>query len=240
MNSGAIGIIEEIWRYPVSSVGGESLSSARLGANGVLGDRIWCLVDPETNKPASPETDERWRAALFLRSRLGDTVPEVGFPDGEWFTVTDERLSPRLERHFSFPVEARPYGNGDPTRVNNRYQLSPVHLVTTASLDRLSSFGLEGGISIRRFRPTILLRTDCAPGFVESSWIGRDIRVGSVMMRATEETKRCGMTMIAQPGMAEDPEILRAIVRQNRRNLGIYCEVTEPSIIAVGDQVTLA
>ncbi|WP_037382043.1 MOSC domain-containing protein [Sinorhizobium americanum] len=240
MNSGAIGIIEEIWRYPVSSLGGEPLSSAQLGADGALGDRIWCLVDPQTNKPATPETDQRWRAALFLRSRLADTMPEIGFPDGEWLAVTHNRLSTRLERHFSFPVEARPYGDGDPGMVKSRYLPSPVHLVTTASLDRLSSYGEPGKISARRFRPTILVRTDCEPGFIESMWLGRDIRVGSVMMRATEETKRCGMTMIAQPDIVEEPEVLRTIVRQNRRNFGIYCIVTEPSTIAVGDKVTLA
>lgn len=239
MNTEAVGIVDEIWRYPVSSLGGEQLAAAQLGAVGVPGDRTWCLVDPETNKPASPETDQRWRAALFLRSRLGDTLPEVGFPDGEWLAVTDQRISSKLERHFSFPVEARRYGDDD-QETKNRYSPSAVHLVTTASLHQLALLGLEGSIGARRFRPTIVVRTECAPGFVESSWIGRDVHVGSLMMRASEETKRCGMTMIAQPGIPEEPEVLRTIVRRNRRNLGIYCEVTKATAIAVGDRVSLA
>jgi len=38
-----------------------------------------------------------------------------------------------------------------------------------------------------------------------------------------------------QPGLSEHPDILRTIVRQNRRNLGIYCTIDTPGLIAVGD-----
>ena len=43
------------------------------------------------------------------------------------------------------------------------------------------------------------------------------------------------MTLIAQPGLEEQPEILRTILRHNRRNLGIYCTVTVDGAISIGD-----
>jgi len=58
-------------------------------------------------------------------------------------------------------------------------------------------------------------------------------------VQATEETKRCGLTLIAQPGFKEEPEILRNVVRHNRRNFGIYCAVSTPGTIAVGDRAYL-
>jgi uncharacterized protein len=44
------------------------------------------------------------------------------------------------------------------------------------------------------------------------------------------------MTIIPQPGIEDDPEILRTILRQNRRRLGAYATVEEPGLISVGDQ----
>src|SRR5262249_44778932 len=37
--------VETIWRYPVKSMAGEPLAAARLTTRGVLGDRVYALVD---------------------------------------------------------------------------------------------------------------------------------------------------------------------------------------------------
>lgn len=41
----AVGRIGEVWRYPVKSMGGESLRGTRVGPLGVIGDRGWALRD---------------------------------------------------------------------------------------------------------------------------------------------------------------------------------------------------
>lgn len=134
--------VEEIWVYPVSSLGGQRLRSAELTSTGIAGDRSWCIVDAETGVPASPEREPRWRAALFLQSRFDSGRPCIGFPDGQWLSVDDDRLKPKLTEHFSFAVEVRPYvseatvGSGSSTSTKNRYEPSPVHLVTTTSRRR--------------------------------------------------------------------------------------------------------
>jgi hypothetical protein len=45
------------------------------------------------------------------------------------------------------------------------------------------------------------------------------------------------MTFIGQPGLDEDPDILRTILRHNKRHLGIYCSVSSAGTITVGDQI---
>src|SRR5689334_21567685 len=101
MDATRVGLVEELWRYPVSSVGGERLDTVELSARGVPGDRTWCLIDSTSGKPVTPESDQRWRPALFLQSRLIGPDPEIGFPDGEWIVVSDPAIASRLERHFS-------------------------------------------------------------------------------------------------------------------------------------------
>ncbi|MGH7133984.1 MAG: MOSC N-terminal beta barrel domain-containing protein, partial [Phycisphaerales bacterium] len=40
-----IGHVTELWRYPVKSMGGESLPRATVGPLGIPGDRGWALRD---------------------------------------------------------------------------------------------------------------------------------------------------------------------------------------------------
>jgi len=241
----SVGTVEQIWRYPVSSLGGETLTSAQLKPAGIPGDRTWCVVDADTQMPAAPERDPRWRPALFLKSRLRGALPEIGFPDGEWQSLDNDALARRLEEHFRFPVEVLRYSAGvqdkesDTRFAINHYEPSPVHLLTTGSLDHLANLMAAGHGDVRRFRPNILLRTEAKNEFVERLWIGRDLRVASTVFRATEETKRCGMTLIAQPGLPDDPDVLRTVVRHNKRNLGAYLTVETPGTVRVGDRASL-
>lgn len=46
--------ITELWRYPVKSMGGESLDRVDVGPGGVVGDRKWALRNTETNKITAP------------------------------------------------------------------------------------------------------------------------------------------------------------------------------------------
>lgn len=235
-----LGSIKEIWRYPVSSLGGEQLESVEITHDGISQDRTWCLADAITKQPAAPEKEARWRPAVFLLSRLTSRIPEIGFPDGTWLSIEDPEIVAELRAHFGFEVSVLPYAKAcgltpDDHVATNRYDPSPVHLLTTSSLDILSVLASQSAIDSRRFRPTITLQTSVERGFLEKAWIGKPLRIGQTAVIATEETKRCGMTLIAQPGLAETPEILRSILRHNRRNFGIYCTIDTPGVISIGD-----
>ncbi|HXG21474.1 MAG TPA: MOSC N-terminal beta barrel domain-containing protein [Methylomirabilota bacterium] len=45
-----IGVIKEIWRYPVKSMAGEQLTRSMVGAKGVYGDRGWALRDEQAKE----------------------------------------------------------------------------------------------------------------------------------------------------------------------------------------------
>lgn len=234
-----IGTIKEIWRYPVSSLGGELCSNVFVGQYGVEGDRHYALFDPATGSVAAPEKETRWRPALFLSSAIDAEGPKIGFPDGAWVYVADPRLRPMLSDHFGFEVAVGRYGKSDGRiaslpRVNNRYSVAPIHFVTTASLKRLETLVPAAKIDRRRFRPNILIEGVMEASFAEMGWIDEALHVGALVCKVTEPTKRCGMTLAAQPGLDEEAEILRSIVRHASRTLGVYCDVVRPGKVGVG------
>lgn len=238
-DNGAAGRVTALWRYPVSSIGGERLEIAEIDQFGVTGDRLYGLFDGESGQVAAPEKETRWRPALFLSSRIGSSGQvELRFPDDDWIIVSDTSLGGRLTAHFGFEVGIGRYGDhsaGSEPKVSPRYVASPLHIVTTASIRTLEQMTGESSVDPRRFRPNILIETS-GEAFPEKAWLGRGLQFGSVHSRVVKETKRCGMTLIAQPGVEEKPEILRGILRHNQRNLGVYCNIEMSGVIRIGDE----
>ena len=237
-----IGRIKEIWRYPVSSVGGERLLSASLSAAGVAGDREYGLIDFASSMPATPEKDQRWRKALDLQALcVAGQLPTIFFPNRHSYPLDDPSLNSALSDYFGFATAIAAYDHigkhsGFPL-THHRHHFYPVHLLTTSSLDHLANLRQVEKLDSRRFRPTVLIETNGDKGFLENQWIGKGLRLGSIDLMAHELTKRCGMTFISQPGLEEDPEILRNILRHNKRNLGIYCSIESAGTLEVGDEL---
>lgn len=129
------------------------------------------------------------------------------------------------------------------------FDYASVHIITTATLQRLKEAYPEGQITIQRFRPNIVV--DCADetGFVENSWPGRMLTLGSeLVLRVSIPCPRCVMTTLPRADLPHDPRILRTIVDQNRLDLGdfghlpcagVYADVVQPGSIRRGDRVQL-
>ena len=166
-----IGKVMEVWRYPVSSVGGEMAGGLEMSATGVVGDRMFGFYDRTTGYPAAPEQEPRWRPALRLSAVSSDSpLPNLRFPDGTQFPLDHPSLARHLTAYFGFDVgiashsDARPENGGFPV-IAPRYAVSPLHLLTTGSLSTLESLTGLASIDRRRFRPSLLIETD-AENFV--------------------------------------------------------------------------
>lgn len=207
-----------------------------------------------------------FRAAFVETPRSGSTMPAVRItlPDG---TVAvsgeddlDETLSRALGREVTFE-EARPGAGGakaeeywpDMEGLDYRdmvtdfdlpegtfFDLAVVHLLTTATLDRLRSLYPEGRPEVRRFRPNIVVATD-EEGFVENDWIGRTVSIGDeVRLRVSGPCPRCVMTTLAQGDLPKDPGILRTAAQNNNANVGVYADVVRGGTVRRGDQITVS
>lgn len=120
------------------------------------------------------------------------------------------------------------------------FDVTPLQLLTTASLAHLARSNPGARWDVRRFRPNLLIETNgAATGLVESGWAGRSLRIGAVTLQCPAPTPRCAMTMQAQADLPFDRTILRTIVREADQNLGVYGTTTDHGVIEVGDAVEL-
>ncbi|MDH2088959.1 MOSC domain-containing protein [Rhizobium pusense] len=239
-----IGKVAEIWRFPVSSLGGERCKCAEIEPAGIVGDRRFALFDNVSGVAAAPEKDVRWRPALFLRSAIDDGGVRITFPNGCNFYIEDSQLRLELSKYFGFDVGIGSYIDADPLApslptVENRYSRSALHLVTTSSLAELQQMSSDSTVDRLRFRPNILLETSNVTGFAEFQWIGKVISFGLAEVEVTDLTKRCGMILAAQPDLPEQPEILRTVLRKAGRAFGVYCEPVKIGNIESGQRAEL-
>jgi uncharacterized protein YcbX len=239
-----VGKISELWRYPVSSVAGEQIDHVEVSPNGMSGDRRFALVEVSNGVVAHPERDKRWQKAIFVKARtLADGDVQLQVPGHDWLSVQAAGLANALTSYFEFAVAVRPYERTaqegtDAEFAIDRYEVSPLHLLTSASIDHLKSIHPAGDPDRRRFRPNILMAAEQdISGFAELEWINAAIRLGELPGKVIAPTKRCGFTIIAQEGLENDPEILRNVMRYGKRNMGVYCAPFETGTLRVGEPI---
>ena len=120
------------------------------------------------------------------------------------------------------------------------FDLGFVHLLTTATIDRLRELYPEGRFEARRFRPNIVVSTP-EQGFVENDWVGHTVAIGDeVRLQITRTCGRCVMTTLAQGDLPKDPGILRTAAQHNGAKAGVYADVVAGGTIRRGDPVTVA
>jgi uncharacterized protein YcbX len=258
------GTVGALWRYPVKSMQGEELNAAEVTPSGLLGDRRFAVVDAVTGKVAGAKNPRKWPGFFYFRAAY--TVPPTGAralppvritaPDGTSATTDDPDLPAVLSKALGREVwlsggltEAIAEDLEDSADEVVTWQLptetfadnSPVHLLTTATLDRLRAIYPAGRFEPRRFRPNIIVATPPqAEGFVENDWVGRQVRIGAqVRLLVTAVTWRCVMTTLPQGDLPHDRGILKTAVDHNGAAVGVYAQVLSGGEIRHGDAVTV-
>src|SRR2546425_6501791 len=188
----SLGSVVSLWRYPVKSMMGEELNATEITQRGLLGDRAYALIDSSDGKVATAKNPRKWpslfnfRATFVEPARATTKVPPVriALPDGT--TVTSDQsdlnqiLSKALNREVTLgaarrgAVKAEEYWP-DIEGLDHRetvtdftlpeetfFDCAVVHLLTTATLDRLRELYPQGRFEVRRFRPNIVVAP--APG----------------------------------------------------------------------------
>jgi hypothetical protein len=119
------------------------------------------------------------------------------------------------------------------------FDLAVVHVLTTATIERLRVLYPQGRFEVRRFRPNIVVATGPDQhGFVENDWVGHSVAIGDeVRLRITEPCPRCVMTTLPQGDLSKDAGILRTAAQHNQANVGVYADVTAGGIARRGDRV---
>jgi len=267
----ASGSVVSLWRYPVKSMMGEELNATVVGERGLLGDRAYAVVDSSDGKVATAKNPRKWphlfdfRAAFIEPPRAASRVPPVriALPDGT--TVTSDQadlnliLSEALNREVTLGAARRGAVNAeeywpDMEGLDHRdtvtdftlpegtfFDCAVVHLLTTATPDRLRELYPQGRFEVRRFRPNIVVQLASGEkSFAENSWIGHTLSIGDeVRLNVTGPCARCVMTTLPQGDLPGDPGILRTAAQHNHVNVGVYAAVLRGGKIRRGDSVSL-
>jgi uncharacterized protein YcbX len=210
-----------------------------------------------------------FRAAYLEPPQAGSKLPAVRLtlPDGA--VVTSEQadltqtLSKALDREVVF-AEAR--GNGESQGetaeeywpdiegldyrdtvtewelpAGTFFDLAVVHVLTTATIERLCALYPEGRFEVRRFRPNIVVATGPdVHGFAENDWVGHTAAIGDeVRLRISGPCPRCVMTTLPQGDLPKDAGILRTAAQHNQANVGVYADVIAGGMLRRGDSVTI-
>ncbi|MCO8128262.1 MOSC N-terminal beta barrel domain-containing protein [Acidimicrobiia bacterium EGI L10123] len=231
--------VTQLWRYPVKSMIGESLTAADIGPLGIDGDRQWGLVDRETGLVL---TARRAPQLLFAEPVARGDGMAVRLPDGA-VTDDDDVLSAWVGRPVELrrpaPDERGHYaveGAGLDDEAPERWE-GPAGVWHDSTRTRLSIVAEEalGGRDVRRFRPNVVIR-----GGDERDLAGSRIRLGGVVADVVKEIDRCVIVTRPQPGLERDRSVLTQVRAERAGNLGVGALVVAAGRISLGDALEVA
>ncbi len=236
-----IGHVEAIFRYPVKSMAGERLEEANLGWYGLDGDRRLAFrrMEDRSGMPwltASKLPD----LVLFAPQRRedgshGDLPTHVRTPDGQELPVFGEDLAAEVGRRYGARVEMMQLNHG----IFDEASISVIAVDTVREIARLA----ERSPDVRRFRPNVVVRLLRPSPFQEDKWLGGVLLFGegndAPAITVTMRDLRCSMVNLDPDSASPSPEVLKAVVRANQNNAGIYGAVTRIGRLAVGQTILL-
>lgn len=238
--------VEQLWRYPVKSMGGERLDVAEVGELGIDGDRQWAVIDLATGYGL---TAKREPELLYASASVVDGEVLIHLDANVTLTgtgtATDAVLSDWLGRPVSlrratrdvnatYEIAADFEAEHDSQLLHwdgpqGRFHDSTRRPVTIAALAEM------GDWAPRRFRMNVL-----TSGESSAQLVGRQVALGTATVEIVMAVDRCILTTRAQPGGIErDLDVLRTINREMAGNLGVGGRVTTPGTVAVGDELQL-
>jgi uncharacterized protein len=159
-------------------------------------------------------------------------------PAGHRDTVVEQKLGAAFFADAGLP---------SPVPVGAFFDLFPVSVLTTSTLQQLSELQPESRFDERRFRMNVIVDTD-EVGFVENDWVSRQLVIGdAVRLSVAIPDPRCVMTTLAQEELPRDSDILRTLIQYNRIDVGggrfpcagVYAVVEAPGTMRPGQGVAL-
>jgi uncharacterized protein YcbX len=236
--------VSALWLYPVQSLRGQKMEALDFVSDGLRMDRWFGIRDVETgDMVGSSSAKKAWRQLITWDAQLLTPVDadvpkvEIRFPDGTHMVSDDPKIDGVMSERLGRAVELR---GKDGVKSAHRYDLAHCHLLTSATLKRLSQSHPEGDFAPQRFRPNMVL--DCGEeiGFIEQPWLGHRIAAASgAVLEGTEDCVRCALTTRAQGDLPSDPKILHTVMLENNTNAGIYAKVSKPGRVSVGDVISV-
>jgi uncharacterized protein YcbX len=204
-----------LWRYPVKSLGGESLPEATLTSVGVAGDRV-----VHVRSPRGVLTGRTRHGLLTVPARTGDDGV-VRIDGHRWDSAAALDL---VRHHAGSEADLAAYDGPE------RFDVTNLLVATDGAVAHL-------GHDVRRLRPNLLLGG--VPLGLEPQLPGRALTIGSAVIGVHSVRQRCVVTTIDPDTGGQDLDVFRRIRREFGGELALNCWVIRPGLVRVGDRAEL-
>ena len=244
---------------PIRSFGLHHPSAVDLGPHGVIGDRRYTMLTEDGRIFDGTKLGELVKLHAEVEEAEGGERLTVNLPSGEVISDVVELGPARQVELYGRRFTARPVlGPWDEAlsawagrplelvrseRLDGERDRNPVSIVSQASVAELARQGNDGKpVDSRRFRMLIELAGADRP-HQEDEWLGREVRIGEVVVRVTKADPRCVITtQDPDTGKRDFPTLhvikaYRGLRDGHALDFGIYADVVAPGRVAIGDEV---
>ncbi|MBI3529002.1 MAG: MOSC domain-containing protein [Betaproteobacteria bacterium] len=247
--------VASLYRYPVKGLSPEQLSSVQLAAGaGFPLDRRYALLRTEAGfDPAAPVWLPKANFVMLMLHEQAAGLRTRYSAEGEQLSI---RTPDGHERVFSLgsPTDRAALGRFFLDFLPKRLTAAPrlveadghqftdkaekyVSLINLASVRELENRWGQA-LDPLRFRANIYI--DGAAPFEELEWIGRAVKLGSVLARVEQRNGRCAATNVNPQTGVRDRDVpgkLRA--EFGHKDLGVYLRIAAPGLLREGDAVEI-
>lgn len=240
-----IGSVEKLWRYPVKSMKGESLTEVYVTYTGVVGDRIFALVNPD-KRDNFPWHTAREQADMLLYKPTFVLAPPIDrhYPDAQEFAVSVQDPSGKTWRiddpTFVAHLEQK-VGRRLKLRFSEKgmHDARPLSIFGASTLDALTA---ESGVALdhRRFRPNLFVRWHDATPFYEDQLVGKTLSIGDkLLINIVKKDPRCIIINLDPETATAQKQVLLTVAKGHRGCAGVYAAVLREGEIKAGDHIAL-
>jgi uncharacterized protein YcbX len=142
-------------------------------------------------------------------------------------------LDTEVGRRYGAPVQMMQLNHG----IFDEASISVITSDTVREIGRLAGRSTD----VRRFRPNVVVRLLRSAPFQEDEWVGGVLSFGEAddapAVTVTMPDVRCSMVNLDPDSASPAPEVLKAVVRANQNNAGVYGTVTRIGRLAVGQTI---
>ena len=241
-----VGVVKELYRFPVKSMRGEALATAQVYWHGLDGDRRYAFVRSD-NRSGFPWLTGRELPQMLQYTPyftnfndIANSPVEVALPNGRSYPIDAPELNQELAEAYGKPVNLIKIGRG----AFDSQVVSVMSAATVTALGEQMERPLRGNvISPLRFRQNIIIETFDQQPFVEERWLDSSLIFGSqpdgLRLRLNRRIQRCVMINIDPETSEKEPTVLKNVAQTRENCAGVYASAEQPGMIRIGDVVKL-
>lgn len=240
-----VGIVKELYRFPVKSMRGESLQEAYGYWHGLDGDRRFAFVRADNQSGFPWLTGRQLPQMVQFSPRytqpddLLDSPVEVTLPDGRSLTINSPELNQELAAAYGKPVNLIKIDRG-------AFDSQVISVMSTTTVAALSE-SIGTAVTPLRFRQNILIEPFDEQPFVEERWLNSSLVFGSqqgnmpngLRIRLNRRIQRCVMINIDPETAEKETAVLKTVAQTRENCVGVHSSTEQPGMVRVGDVVKL-